>query len=205
MSHLVPHDKTRTKEQSDSRWISEKPHHIWKHPGMRWERAVMCSSLNVVRPKLNVLLYQACCRDIHDLGDKLKHIISEFLYSSETHWYVSEIIQSNFLKVNKHFQRVGCCTREKARPIFFLKKALPLFHGIGKPLSMLTEFGNENSLRFAEIATASSWKWSKDDKEDTPWPFCVLSREMPTWVELLNFAMNKASMDITKMKHTALR
>lgn len=70
---------------------------------------------------------------------------------------------------------------------------------------MLIEFGNENLLRFVEIVIVFLWKWSKDDKEDILWLFCVLSREMLTWVELFNFVMNKVFMDIIKMKYIVLR
>lgn len=79
MSHLVPHDKTKTKEQSDyevnfSNGLSHLEGDI--------KGAVTYSSLNIFKRKLNVLLYLGCCRDIHDLGDKLKNIISEVPYSS---------------------------------------------------------------------------------------------------------------------------
>lgn len=67
MSHWVPHDKTKTKEQSDCKvnFRNGLSHLEWDV-----KRAVTDFSPNMFKQKLNVLLYLGCCRDIHDLGKK---------------------------------------------------------------------------------------------------------------------------------------
>lgn len=65
--------------------------------------------------------------------------------------------------------------------LFLDVRALPLFHGIDKLLSMPTEFGTKSHWDLHPLLKPHTWKWSGSDKDDNPLTFCVLTWGMQMW------------------------